>query len=130
MKLSRCAGFWTVVLAAVHVAATPVVYRDSARSIVDAGVLGALDADPAQATVRGAAFWYATAGLLLGLVGAGVTAAERRGDGVPRGFAPAMAATGLWGVLLTPVSGFWLFLPIAWLARRNTAAARPAPAAT
>ncbi|AEG43527.1 hypothetical protein L600_000200001300 [Isoptericola variabilis J7] len=109
-----------MVLAAVHVAATPVFYPESVRSILDARVLGAVDSDPAQATLRGVAFWYVTVGLVLGLVGSSVMAAERRGDGAPRGFATLMAATGLWGVVLSAVSGFWFSFPIAWLARRSS----------
>ncbi|WP_324605891.1 DUF6463 family protein [Isoptericola variabilis] len=119
-QVVRCSGFWTVVLAAVHVAATPVFYPESVRSILDARVLGAVDSDPAQATLRGVAFWYVTVGLVLGLVGSSVMAAERRGDGAPRGFATLMAATGLWGVVLSAVSGFWFSFPIAWLARRSS----------
>lgn len=123
MKLTRCSGFWTLALAVVHVATASAFYGDSVRSIVDAGVLGAVDSDPGLATLRGAAFWYVTVGLFLGLIGWVVMVAERHGLGAPRGFAVAMAATGVWGVLFSPVSGFWLFFPIAWLARRNTAPA-------
>ena len=124
MKLTRCSGFWTSVLAVVHLATASAFYGDSVRSIVDAGVLGAVDSDPELATLRGAAFWYITVGLFLGLIGWVVMVAERRGQGAPRGFAVVMAVTGLWGVLLVPVSGFWLFFPIAWLAWRNTAPAQ------
>jgi hypothetical protein len=123
MKLTRCSGFWTSVLAVVHLATAPAFYGDSVRSSLDAGVLGAVDSDPDLATLRGAAFWYVTVGLFLGLIGWVVMVAERRGQGAPRGFAMVMAATGVWGVLLVPVSGFWLFFPIAWLAWRNTAPA-------
>ncbi|WP_125777141.1 DUF6463 family protein [Antribacter gilvus] len=123
MSLARCSGFWTVLLAVVHVSTAPLFYADSLRSILEAGVLGALDKDPELATLRGAAFWYVTVGLFLGLVGVMVLRAERRGEGAPRGFAGALAATGVWGVVLTPASGFWLFLPLAWLAWRSTARA-------
>ena len=120
VALSRCAGFWTVLLAIVHLAMTPLFYPESVRSIVDGGVLWVLDADPALTTVRAASFWYVTCGLFLGLVGAMVLRAERWGTGTPAGYAVAAAGTGLWGVLITPQSGFWLFFVIAWLAWRNT----------
>ncbi|GAB2648591.1 DUF6463 family protein [Kribbella swartbergensis] len=120
MKLVRCSGFWTVLLALIHVLTTSFFYGDSVRSILAGGVLGAVDEDPGLATLRGAAFWYLTSGLFLGLVGSMVLAAERRGDGAPRGFAWVMLVAGAWGVLLSPVSGFWLFFPIAWLARRTS----------
>jgi hypothetical protein len=118
--LTRSSGFWTLLLAGLHLATTTVFYGESVRSIVDAGVLGAVDEDASLATLRGAGFWYVTVGVYLGLVGLMVMRAERRGDGVPRGFTWVMAATGVWGALLSPASGFWLFLPIAGLARRNT----------
>ncbi len=121
LRLVRSSGFWTLLLAGLHVAMTPVFHGDSVTSVLDAGVLGALDKDPSLAALRGVGFWYVTAGLYLGLVGTIVMRAERRGESAPRGFAWAMAATGVWGALLTPASGFWLFLPIAWLAWRNTA---------
>ncbi|NYJ03634.1 hypothetical protein HNR19_004332 [Nocardioides thalensis] len=118
--MTRSSGFWTVLLAVVHVLATPLFYADSLQSILDAGVLGAVDSDPDLTTLRAAAFWYVTAGLLLGAVGWMVMLAERRGTGAPRGFALALGLTGAWGVILSPLSGFWLFLVIAFLARRNT----------
>jgi hypothetical protein len=113
-----------LLLAGLHVATTSVFYGESVTSILDAGVLGAVDKDPSLAALRGAGFWYVTAGLYMGLVGVSVMRAERRGEGAPRGFAWAMGVTGVWGALLTPASGFWLFLPIAWLAWRNTVTAR------
>jgi hypothetical protein len=122
--LSRSSGFWTVLLAMVHVAMTPVFYADSLRSILDGGALGSVDADPTLATVRAAAFFYLTVGIFLGLVGWMVMGAERRGEGAPSGYATALVVTGLWGVALSPMSGFWLFFATAWLARRNAAPTR------
>jgi hypothetical protein len=47
------------------VAITPRLFRRSVRSILDGGVIGSIEADPDQAELRGLAFWYATAGLML-----------------------------------------------------------------
>ena len=123
-SLRRSSGFWTVLLALVHVTMAPAFYADSLRSILDGGVLGSVDADPSLATLRAAAFFYMTVGILLGLVGWMVMGAERRGQGAPSGYATALVVTGLWGVALSPLSGFWLFFAIAWLARRNAAPTR------
>lgn len=120
-RLRDSSGFWTLLLALVHLGMTPVFYGESLRSILDGGVLGAVDADPELATLRAAAFFYLTTGIFLALVGWMVMGAERRGDGAPRGYATALAVTGAWGVVLSPVSGFWLFFVLAWLARRSTA---------
>lgn len=121
MGVAKHSGLWTVILAVIHVAMTPVFYGRSLRSLLEGGVVGAADAggDAALAERRAPAFWYLITGLFLGLVGLAVWGAERRGEGAPRGFALAMAVTGAWGALLSPRSGFWLFLPIAWLARRH-----------
>jgi hypothetical protein len=122
MKLTRCSGFWTSVLAVVHLAMAPAFYGDSVRSSLDAGVLGAVDSDPDLATLRGAAFWYVTVGLFLGLIGWVVMVAERRGQGAPRGFAMVMAATGVWGGAARPGLGVLALLPhrLAGLAQHRT----------
>lgn len=124
MPLRWSSGFWTVLLALVHVAMTPVFYPDSLRSIAEGGVLGSVDSDPTLATLRAAAFFYLTSGILLGLVGWMVMGAERRGQGAPGAYAIVLAVTGLWGVALSPLSGFWFFFALAWLAKRNAAPAR------
>ena len=119
IRLRASSGFWAVVLSVVHVATTPVFYEQSVRSILDGGIIGALDADPRLSTLRGASFWYTTTGLVLGLFGLSTLRAERRGRGCPQGVALTMAVTGVWGALISPRSGFWFHLPIAYLARRN-----------
>lgn len=126
MRVWQTSGAWTVALAGVHLAGTTFLYGDSVRSILDGGVVGAVDADPALTTVRGAAFWYVTAGLILGLLGLMVLGQERRVGSPPAGFATLMAVTGVWGLVLSPISGFWLFLPIAVLAGRNRSRTRTA----
>lgn len=120
----RSAGVWTCALSFVHLATTGVFYADSARSVLDVGVLAALDRDPELAALRGVGFWYVTAGLLLGGIGVAVARHEHAEGRPPRGFAALMAGIGLWGVLLTPASGFWLFFAIAALAGRNRARSR------
>lgn len=123
MVIWSSSGAWTAVLAVAHIATTGAFYGESVRSTFDGGVLGAVDADPALASLRGVAFWYVTAGLVLGLLGLLVLAEERQRGAPPRGFAALMAVTGVWGVLLSPASGFWFFLPIAALAQRHRARA-------
>jgi hypothetical protein len=104
-------------LGVVHLASTGAVYPESVRSILEAGVVGSVDADPLLAERRGAGFWYVSSGLLLVGLGA-IMRNDENAHGRPSpATAPVLVATGLWGILLTPVSGFWAFLPIAWLAR-------------
>lgn len=112
----RSAGVWTMVLGSVHIATTGMFYPASVRSIIKAGVVSSVDADPALAERRGVGFWYFTSGLLLIGLGATVREREKAHGCPPRSTAAILGLTGLWGITLSPASGFWLFLPIAWLA--------------
>lgn len=111
-------------LAAVHLLTTPLFFREGVRSILEARVLFSVSKDPDAAASRSAAFWYATAGLLLAIVGALIRQTEGEHRVPPRWFASTLAGLGLWGVLLDPKGGFWLFFPIAFAARKRRIAAR------
>lgn len=109
----------------VHIATTALFYPDSVTSILRGGVIGAVEADPELLPLRGLGFWYATAGLGMVALGAAVADLER-GDRLHPRHAAFLGGIGLWGVLLVPKSGFWLFLPLAALAagRRNADGAK------
>ena len=111
----------------VHVAMTTVFYPDSVASIVEGGVVAAVEAKPDLVPLRGLGFWYVTSGP--GVIALGVTVADlERRNQLRLRHAALLGAIGVWGVLLVPKSGFWLFLPLAALAvRRGTA--RPAAGA-
>ncbi|MFC0681233.1 DUF6463 family protein [Lysobacter korlensis] len=121
----RSAGVWSVALGLVHIAAVGAVYPGSVRSIREAGVIGSLDAEPALAERRGVGFWYVTTGLFLIGQGAMVREHENAHGRPPATATPLLLLIGAWGAALTPVSGFWLFLPIALLARRGRRSHRP-----
>jgi uncharacterized protein DUF6463 len=109
-------GVSLAVIGVTHLALTPVLYGTSLRSVLDAGVVAAVDADPAMADLRSASLWYVTAGLALLLI-AGLVAHAERVDGVP----PAVAVVGLLviagvGLLLTPASGFLAVFAVALFA--------------
>jgi hypothetical protein len=101
----------------VHVAATPLIYPDSVASVLQGGVVAAVEADPELLPLRGLGFWYVTSGLGIVALGAAVADLERAHRLRPY-HAALLAAIGLWGVLLVPKSGFWLFPPLAVLAAR------------
>ncbi len=123
----RSAGLWTMVLGTVHVTSVHAFYPESVRSVLDAGVVASVDADPTLTERRGVGFWYVTSGLMVIGLGAIVRGHENAHGRPPAATAPVLVATGLWGALLMPVSPFWFFLPIAWLARPS---ARPSMAMT
>jgi len=116
-------GASLVGIGVVHVAATRRFYPESVRSIVQGRVLGAVEADPELAAVRGVGFWYATVGLGVIALGRAVGQVERAGR-LRIDTAAVLAGIGAWGVSLMPKSGFWLFFPVAALAAVRARASR------
>ena len=110
-----------MVLGIVHVTSVHACYPASVRSVMDGGVDASVDAEPMLTERRGVGFWYVTSGLMVIGLGAIVRGHENTYGRPPPATAPVLVATGLWGALLMPVSPFWLFLPIAWLARSSAA---------
>lgn len=94
------------------------------------GVVGAAPTDPDTESW----FWFMIAGVPMLLVGHLVGWAYRRTGEVPRFVAPYLGVLALSAVLF-PVSGLWLFLPLAAMAALGAAAsatgtaAHPSPAA-
>jgi len=110
------AGWMLGGIAVLHVLVTPLLYANSVDSIMRAGVLASIDADPARKDLRSAGFWFATAGIGLFLVAILLARAERL-EGRP----PAQAVVGLvvlaaWGLAFMPVSGFLAILAAAAVA--------------
>jgi len=112
-------GLALTIVGIVHVLITPLVVGDSVRSIIGGGVVAAVERDPAAAVLRGLGFWYATAGLAMIILGALVIWIERTTSSVPMLLPWTLVALTVWGVLLMPVSPFWVFLVIAFLAFRK-----------
>jgi hypothetical protein len=104
----------------VHVASTPVFFPESVRSIVDGRILGTVSAEPSAMPVRAAGFWYAIAGIAVIAFGWMTGHVERTGGTLPPATPAVLAGLGVTGVALDPQSGFWVFFPLAWIARRRT----------
>jgi hypothetical protein len=124
-QLQRCARRVAPLITAVgviHVLSTPVFFPESVRSIVDGGVFGTVSAEPTATPVRAAGFWYAIAGVAVTAFGWMTGHVERGSGRVPTATPAVLAGIGAAGVALDPKSGFWLFFPIAWIARRRTSA--------
>jgi hypothetical protein len=110
-----------MVVGAAHIAITPLLFPRSVHSLLDGGVLGAVDADPTVSDLRALGFWYATSGVALLALGA-LIAEQERGKSPPSALVPGvLAALGTWGVLLLPKSPFWALIGLAGLsvARRR-----------
>jgi hypothetical protein len=106
----------------VHVALTPVFYGASVRSVVDGGVVAAIEAEPTLSERRGVGFWYATTGLAVIAYGIAITERERQAAPLPISLPVVLTGIAAWGVVLMPKAPFWVFGPLAALAavRRRT----------
>lgn len=108
-----------ITIGVLHCATAPVFYGDSLRSILDAGVVASVEADPALVMLRAAGFWYLSAGIGMLALGALAWWVERTVGVVPALLGWLLLALTVWGVTLMPVSGFWAFLVPAALAFRS-----------
>jgi hypothetical protein len=104
----------------IHVASTPVVFPESVRSIVNGRIFGTVSTEPGAMPVRAAGFWYAIAGVVMTAFGWMTGHAERNGGALPAALPAVLAGVGATGVALDPQSGFWVFFPLAWIARKRT----------
>ena len=68
--------------------------------------------------VRTAGFWFAITGIATAAFGWMTGHVERRGDRLPTALPVVLATVGVVGLTLDPKSGFWVFLPLAEVARR------------
>jgi hypothetical protein len=112
-------GLALTIVGTVHVLVTPLVVGDSVRSIIEDGVVAAIEREPAAEVLRGLGFWYVTAGLATIMLGALVIWIERTTGSVPILLPWMLVGLTAWGVLLMPVSPFWAFLVIAFIAFRK-----------
>jgi len=112
-------GLALAIVGIVHVLVTPLVVGNSLRSIIEGGVVATVEREPALAVLRGLGFWYVTAGLAMIMLGVLVIWIERTTSSVPLLLPWMLVGLTAWGVLLMPVSPFWAFLVIAFLAFRK-----------
>lgn len=101
--------------------------RNLLREIVQAGVIGSVEPDPARQIL----FWYLGFGVLLLALGWALDRWEASGAPLPAAAGWQLVAVALGGGLLIPASGFWLALaPGAWvILRARPGRARRDPAA-
>jgi hypothetical protein len=78
-----------------------------------------VSAEPSATPLRAAGFWYAIAGIAITAFGWMTGHVERNGGTLPAATPAVLAGVGITGAALDPRSGFWLFFPLAWIARRR-----------
>lgn len=102
-------GAMLLVIAVLHLLAAPLFYGEALTSIIDGGVFGAVDANPSAIDLRSSGFWYLIAGIALTFISANVTWIERHHGRAPAHVGWMLLVLGGFGVMLMPVSPFWLF---------------------
>lgn len=111
-------GRWLMGVALLHSAIAIAVYSKTIVSIWQAGVFNTVAGDP----VIGAVVWSLLFGCVAFIGGLSVNALESASIPVPKTLGSCLLALAIVGVILVPVSGFWLLLPVAFtvLTRRTT----------
>jgi uncharacterized membrane protein len=103
----RWIGRWILVVGVLHALLGLGVYIDSVVAVVREGLWKTVDG-----TVQGRplAFWFVAAGFLVALLGALTSWIEARME-PPRFLGWTLLAFAVVGIVMMPVSGFWLLLP-------------------
>jgi hypothetical protein len=119
-------GRWTIFVAAGHTVIGLLAGWNVVGGVIQRGVFNAVGGDPKTGFI----VWFLLCGAVLALLGMAITAIERSGQlalARPLGFG-ILALTTL-GVVLMPVSGFWLMFPVVvGLLRGGSATQRLQPA--
>ena len=115
---SRWIGRWIVAVSVLHTIFGLVVFGEDLMQIAREGFWDSIGED-ARA---GAVAWFMLSGFLMTALGLAIDALERSAtQGSLRATGVVVLLTTLLGIVLMPVSGFWLMLPpaVAMLWQRN-----------
>ncbi|MFV0252468.1 MAG: DUF6463 family protein [Beutenbergiaceae bacterium] len=121
--MRRWIGRWIMVVALLHIALGFVMFTEPWIELTQAGFVDAAAASP----MRGKAVWYGLFGVLLFVLGASIDALERARQALPATATIGLLVLVLLGIVLMPLSGFWLVVPPAGVAlvTRFRKAAKP-----
>lgn len=107
--MTRWMGHWLMGVACIHLGVALVVYRKTIGLVWERGVFNTVVGDP----VIGAVIWSLLFGCVAFAGGMAVDALERGGVPVPASLGGFLLALALIGIVLVPISGFWLLFPVA-----------------
>lgn len=109
-------GKSVIAIGLIHSGFGLVVFRDILAVVAAEGLLNTVNGQPD----RERAFWFLFTGLVWLILGGLVDWLERRGDALPAFLAWTFLVMTAVGVLIMPLSGFWLlWVPTAGLFRRQ-----------
>lgn len=113
----RWAGRWLMGVAIIHTVFGIAAFGTALRTMAGIGLWNSVGEDP----MRGAVAWFMLFGFLLFITGIDVDGHERHGRSC-QGTGWGLLVMSVIGIVLMPVSGFWLVLPasMALIARGRT----------
>ena len=100
-------GYWLMFVALIHTLVMIVLFPSVLAEIVKRGIFNSVGDDP----LIGAVTWFGLFGVLLFIFGMAIKTLEYSNQGVPLSMAWAILVLTVLGIVLMPVSGFWLALP-------------------
>jgi hypothetical protein len=104
-------GFWLMGVSALHTLFAFVVFGKVLASIAQRGMFNTVGDDP----MTGAVVWFVFFGIILFICGLTVAALEKSSPNpIPKSIGWSLLIMTILGVVLMPVSGFWLALPPAF----------------
>ena len=118
--MKRWIGRWLIGVSLFHTVVAGLLFGQDLITVVQRGEFHIIGSDP----IAGAAIWFLLFGVLLFLCGLAINALEQASPRpLPKAIGWALLALGLMGVMIMPMSGFWLALPpaLAIIAARSTA---------
>ncbi len=114
-------GKWVMFVALGHTAVGVAFFGSVYRELLARGLYNTINSEKA-----GLAVWFALFGAVLFVVGMLISALESNNSSIPKSVSFALFLITVLGVVLMPVSGFWLMFPaIAVILMKKAPAIRP-----
>ena len=104
--LKNWIGKWVIFVALGHSVVASILFGKTYRDLVINGIYNSVNSEKI-----GLAVWFLLFGLILFVVGILISTIEKNGLRVPKSIGAALLLPTIIGVVLMPVSGFWLMLP-------------------
>ena len=119
--MKKWIGKWVMFVALGHTAVGIALFGGVYRELLAKGLYNTISSEKA-----GLAVWFALFGAVLFIVGMLISALESNNSGIPKAVGVALLLLTVLGVVMMPVSGFWLMFPaIAVILLKKAPAIRP-----
>ncbi|HXA46884.1 MAG TPA: DUF6463 family protein [Burkholderiaceae bacterium] len=99
-------GKWVMFVSIGHTVVASIFFGDTYRELAASGFYNSV-----KSAKTGLAVWFALFGVILFVVGMLISTIEKHGLQVSQSVGVALLLLTITGVLLMPVSGFWLMFP-------------------